>query len=88
MEPFKSLVYGLRRYDADRAAAAGYTEADVPPTATTPHHERIQIHAYMSHKSRIYLADVYDHIDYALSSLDMFAGISENLVNYTFNVSR
>jgi hypothetical protein len=32
-------------------------------------------------------ADVYDHIDYILSSLDMFALIAENLVQYTFNVS-
>lgn len=27
-----------------------------------------------------------DHMDYILSSLDMFANISENLINYTFNV--
>jgi hypothetical protein len=40
----------------------------------------------MSHKSKIYLADVYDHMDYVLSSLDMFAGTAETLVGYTFNV--
>jgi hypothetical protein len=27
-------------------------------------------------------------MEYILSSLDMFAGISDNLINYTFNVSR
>lgn len=32
-------------------------------------------------------ADVYDHIDFALTSLDMFSDISENLINYAFNVS-
>lgn len=32
-------------------------------------------------------ADVHDHMEYILTSLDMFAGISENLINYTFNVS-
>ena len=32
-------------------------------------------------------ADVYDHIDYILTSLDMFALITENLIQYTFNVS-
>lgn len=32
-------------------------------------------------------ADVSDHMDFALTSLDMFAGISENLINYAFNVS-
>lgn len=31
-------------------------------------------------------ADVYDHIDHVLNSMDMFALISENLINYTFNV--
>ena len=29
---------------------------------------------------------MYDHMDYALTSLDMFSGISENLINYAFNV--
>ena len=29
---------------------------------------------------------MYDHMDFALTSLDMFSGISENLINYTFNV--
>ena len=32
-------------------------------------------------------ADVNDHMDYILSSLDMFAAIAEKLVSYTFNVS-
>ena len=31
-------------------------------------------------------ADVYDHMDFALSSLDMFAATTENLINYAFNV--
>jgi len=39
-------------------------------------------------RNDVYLqADVYDHMDYILTSLDMFAGIAENLINYTFNVS-
>ena len=46
----------------------------------------MKIEGYMSHKSKIYLADVYDHMEYILTSLDMFAGVSENLINYTFNV--
>ena len=29
---------------------------------------------------------MYDHMDFALTSLDMFSGISENLINYAFNV--
>ena len=31
-------------------------------------------------------ADVHDHMEYILTSLDMIAGITENLINYTFNV--
>ena len=34
-----------------------------------------------------YQADVHDHVEYVLSSLDMFSGISDNLIEYTFNVS-
>ncbi|KAH9951017.1 hypothetical protein B0H21DRAFT_818847 [Amylocystis lapponica] len=70
LEPIKTLVYGLRRYDADRAAA---TADDMTP-------------GYMSQKAKIYLADVIDHIEHTLMSLDMFAGISENLIDYTFNM--
>jgi hypothetical protein len=29
---------------------------------------------------------VFDHMEYILTSLDMFAGVAENLINYTFNV--
>lgn len=32
-------------------------------------------------------ADVNDHMDYILNSLDMFSAIAENLISYTFNVS-
>lgn len=31
-------------------------------------------------------ADVFDHMEYILTSVEMFAGITENLINYTFNV--
>lgn len=31
-------------------------------------------------------ADVHDHMEYILMSLDMFAGVSDNLINYTCNV--
>ncbi len=30
---------------------------------------------------------MHDHIDHVLNSMDMFASICENLINYTFNVS-
>ncbi|KAG8722814.1 hypothetical protein FRC08_007762 [Ceratobasidium sp. 394] len=71
MGPISQLVYGLRRYDADRAKAVAI-EADVG--------------GFLSHQSKVYLADVHDHIEYILSSLDMFSSIAENLINYTFNI--
>lgn len=80
LEPIKTLVYGLRRYDVDRCAAL--IESQGNGTGTT------KVVGYMSHKSKIYLADVYDHMDYIISSLDMFSTTAENLINYTFNVSR
>ncbi|THH01212.1 hypothetical protein EW026_g1441 [Hermanssonia centrifuga] len=76
LEPIKTVIYGLRRYDVDRVAALSER---IDPS------EKVQ--GYMSHKSKIYLADVHDHMEYILTSLDMFAGVSENLINYTFNMS-
>ena len=67
----------MRRYDVDRVAALyDLTEQ-----------EGKKIEGFMSHKSRIYLADVHDHMEYILTSIEMFAGIAENLINYSFNVS-
>jgi len=40
----------------------------------------------MSGKAKTYLADVHDHMEYILTSIEIFAGISENLINYSFNV--
>lgn len=76
LEPIKTVIYGLRRYDVDRVAALSES---LDPA--------VKVQGYMSHKAKIYLADVHDHMEYILSSLDMFAGISENLINYTFNMS-
>lgn len=30
---------------------------------------------------------MYDHMDFILTSLDMFAGIMENLIDYSFNLA-
>jgi hypothetical protein len=99
LEPIKTIIYGLRRYDVDRCAALIDT--------TTAASGDVKVVGFMSHKAKIYLvctlvfslssggdwlltttmqADVFDHMEYILTTLDMFAGISENLVNYTFNV--
>ncbi|KAL1719888.1 hypothetical protein EV715DRAFT_289749 [Schizophyllum commune] len=77
LEPIKTVIYGLRRYDLDRCLAI------VDPEEL----ETKKVTGFMSHKSKIYLADVYDHMDYILSSLDMFANITENLIDYTFNMT-
>ncbi|TFY82441.1 hypothetical protein EWM64_g1576 [Hericium alpestre] len=77
--PIKTLIYGLRRYDTDRCVALVESKkTDVDPQ---------QVTGFMSHKSKIYLADVHDHMEYILSSLDMYAAMSENLINYTFNMA-
>ena len=77
LAPIKTLVYGMRRYDLDRLVAL-YDPKEL---------EGKKLEGYMSQKSKIYLADVYDHMDYILTSIEMFAGVSENLINYSFNVS-
>lgn len=79
MDPVKTLIYGLRRYDLDRTAALVDT--------SDPANRDVKIVGFMSHKATIYLADVFDHMEYVLTSLDMFAGIAENLISYTFNMA-
>ncbi|KAH9082257.1 hypothetical protein EDB83DRAFT_2503350 [Lactarius deliciosus] len=78
LEPIKALVYALRRYDVDRTAAC------LDLTSTSGDRKVV---GFMSHKAKIYLADVHDHIEYALTSLDMYAAMAENLINYTFNMA-
>ncbi|KAJ7757577.1 hypothetical protein B0H16DRAFT_1721311 [Mycena metata] len=79
LEPIKTLVYGLRRYDVDRCAAL-IDDSD-------PAMKGVPVVGFMSHKSKIYLADVYDHTEYILSTLDMIAGIGESLTDYSFNMA-
>ncbi|KAF9535631.1 magnesium transporter [Crepidotus variabilis] len=79
LEPIKTMIYGLRRYDIDRCAAL--------IDSSDPNNKDVQVVGFMSHKAKIYLADVYDHTDYILTSMDMFASIAENLIAYTFNMA-
>lgn len=76
--PIKTLIVGLRRYDLDRCIA----QAD----PTVEGFDERNITGFMSHKSKVYLADVLDHCEYILSSLEMFETITENLIAYTFNI--
>ncbi|KAJ3556343.1 hypothetical protein NM688_g2080 [Phlebia brevispora] len=77
LEPIKTLVYTLRRYDVDRVAAL-YSDRPISMQ---------NIQGYMSHRARVYLADVHDHMEYILTTLEMFSHVSENLIDYTFNMS-
>ncbi|KAJ7880974.1 hypothetical protein B0H14DRAFT_2705638 [Mycena olivaceomarginata] len=79
LEPIRTVIYGLRRYDDDRVAAL----IDM----TAEENKGVKVRGFMSPKSKIYLADVFDHMEYILTSLEMFAGIGENLINYTFNMA-
>lgn len=47
LEPIKTLIYGLRRYDLDRCAALIDT--------SDPANADIKVVGFMSHKSKIYL---------------------------------
>ncbi|KAF8910196.1 hypothetical protein CPB84DRAFT_1821600 [Gymnopilus junonius] len=79
LDPIKSLIYGLRRYDVDRCAAL--------IDSSNPDNKDVKVVGFLSHKAKIYLADVFDHTEYILTSVDMFAGIAENLIAYSFNVA-
>ena len=76
LEPSKTLIYSLREYDKDRCTA----RLDPYEAAHT------KVVGFMSMKATIYLADVLDHMEHILTSLDMYEAMVENLVNFTFNV--
>ncbi|KAG9011272.1 hypothetical protein FRB93_003073 [Tulasnella sp. JGI-2019a] len=78
LKPLQSLVYGLRRYDLDRAVALAVS-ADPNANATNTK-------GYISHQAKVYLADVHDHLEYVTSSMEMFQSITENLIGYSFNI--
>ena len=71
----QTLICGLRRYDKDGCATLDPDEA-----------AHTKVVGFMSMKATIYLADVLDHMEHILTSLDMYEAMVENLVNFTFNV--
>ena len=75
LDSIKALIYGLRRYDKD-----GCTALDPDEAAHT------KVVGFMSMNTTIYLADMLDHMEHILTSLDMYEAMVENLVNFTFNV--
>ncbi|KZT56113.1 hypothetical protein CALCODRAFT_497809 [Calocera cornea HHB12733] len=77
LTPLSTMIYALRRYDLDRAVAA---------TPEAQDGRDVKVTGFCSHQCKVYLADVYDHMEYILSSMDMFSSIAENLINFTFNI--
>ncbi|KAJ7837328.1 hypothetical protein B0H14DRAFT_2589193 [Mycena olivaceomarginata] len=77
LEPIKTLVYGLRRYDTDRCAAL--VDDSDPEFNGSP--------LSGGGADSLAQADVYDHTEYILSTLDMIAGIGESLTDYSFNMA-
>ncbi|EJU02812.1 hypothetical protein DACRYDRAFT_115780 [Dacryopinax primogenitus] len=77
LTPLSTMIYALRRYDLDRAVAA---------TPEAQDGKDVKVSGFCSHQCKVYLADVYDHMEYILSSMDMFSSIAENLINFTFNI--
>jgi hypothetical protein len=61
LDPVKTLIYGLRRYDSDRAVAASEAAAvgvDLPEG---------QKAGFLSHKAKVYLADVHEHAEFIMT---------------------
>ena len=94
--PVKALIYALRTYDVERTAAC----LDLSESADqkvvgylSPKSKIYLVGPFLHGLSSILWpdvlslqADVYDHMEYAMASLDMYSAMAENLINYTFNV--
>jgi Mg2+ and Co2+ transporter CorA len=80
MEPMKALIQCLIEEDPTQLAAlVGAVRVESSRDST--------MKAYMGDKAKLYLADVNDHTEYILTSLETFAAVADNLLEYTFNMS-
>jgi hypothetical protein len=59
LDPVKTLIYGLRRYDSDRTVAAIEAADGVVPAG--------QNAGFLSHKCKVYLADVHEHAEFIMT---------------------
>jgi hypothetical protein len=91
--PVKSLIYALRRYDVDRTAASlDVSESEDTKVIGYMSHKSktylVGTFLLVWHDLDLLSlqADVYDHIEYVMASLDMYGAMAENLINYSFNV--
>jgi len=94
--PVKALIYALRTYDTERTAAClDLSESGDQKVVgyLSPKSKIYLVGPFLRGLSSISCldvlslqADVYDHMEYAMASLDMYSAMAENLINYTFNV--
>ncbi|VDB86235.1 unnamed protein product [Peniophora sp. CBMAI 1063] len=76
MGPIKTLVSVLKDSDAKRSAVAmGRRKSGQ------------SVSPYITPEAKVYLADVQEHMEYALANLDMYADITKNLMEYTFDMA-
>ncbi|KAG6909489.1 hypothetical protein DXG01_017211 [Tephrocybe rancida] len=99
LDPIKVMLYSLRHHDLDRCVALAkhaQAEAGLATLSSAPGTPNVQ--GYLTYTAKLYLvsrllnnalsnpqSDVSDHMDFILASLDIFAGLSENLINFAFN---
>lgn len=64
LDPVKTLIYGLRRYDSDRAVAATEAAESASAGAVPPEGQST---GFLTHKSKVYLADVHEHAEFIMT---------------------
>lgn len=98
--PLQALIQSLRYSDTVKASAATKVDGSaalkhagfVSPEAkvrssSSSFSPRPKVVAVLTTcvDEQVYLGDVLDHVESVLSSLDLFSGIAENLIAFTFN---
>ena len=91
LTPIHALISTLRHHDTARgqiASGAQPTSYLHSPTAR-PEPSPLSLSSnddagFLSRQTKIYLADVLDHLDGVLSSLELFSGLANNLVEFSF----
>ncbi|KAF5311796.1 hypothetical protein D9619_002789 [Psilocybe cf. subviscida] len=82
---YMSPLHRHMRHSTASSSTSGYTPRSARLLMSAQRPPRVV--GYFSYKAKVYLADVTDHMDFALSSLETFAGITENLIDYAFNMA-
>ncbi|KAK4054618.1 hypothetical protein OIO90_003430 [Microbotryomycetes sp. JL221] len=87
VQPLSLLLLALRNQDEAKAIAVqAFNSSKEPPVDTASQvsttSKRI---GFISPEAKVYIADVIDHVDSVLMSLDLFSDLSESLVAFVFN---